>query len=1025
LHYNDKITYKKHSGNNNGFEDVFCFEYAMKKMFNPSYLTVLFKQNKHCPCRSKCNTARAGNIRGNYDVHNRGGIDIRFDGQLHLHQNSAVRNSRRHDTGGSANVDSTGFAPGIGGGGISVSEGRLYMYDGSQVFNNVARIRGGGIFVVNANSFVTMLGGELHHNFAVPAWQHSSAAANLGVATIGNAMGGGGIDVRAGGQFNMNGGHIHNNRAHRGGGVRVHGASAFIMTGGEIRHNHTRGHANGNSGAGALVESVGSTFDMLGGRVHHNWASNMGGGIYMGNSSILTMRNTTIVEYNRANVNHAGGIWLAATTQLLMCDEGIGICNEGPGHAIIRRNTANNGAAGLHVSNGASFVIQYGHIVYNWVTGNTLNFGGGGGIRMNGNNGSPITRGVMYDGLIAGNRAPVGGGVWVGTHETGGQGAQFTMYGGEIRDNWTVNLPNSVHAAVLPYGGGGGVMIHGHHSVFTMYGGAVSNNTSSRNGGGVDMAPSSVPSGLVNGGTFNFHGGRIEGNRAANGGGIFSRRGIINMQPQSPASPPSGFVHTPPVIHNNTAGIASRFTSTIDATGLRYLRSFTTLDIDGDGGGVYVINIGAPARQFTMQGGSITTNRANNNRNGGGVFLTGADAQFIMYAGAIGGEPPSNLAEGAVNPYANTAEYGGGVWLDSGTSFLLRGAAGKLIAGNIAEYDGGGVWIAQTAGMHMHRTPTPAAADVRIAYNEAGRMGGGIFTQDHGDYPSPLPTGAGLIPSLYFRNITLNEGTIFTGNTANILAVPPSNVVPPSNPLTVLPNINTAQRSPVSPYLGHFHPLNNYDINFLLVRPRFEFYKTDHEGTMLANAHFRLFRTPQTGTLGTSSAYLVTDANSTGVNPLWVERPMEKVISEGPGGNAVYFYMTPGFVYQLVETQAPVGFQRPMGQWRIVFDDSEPTGFVVTSIASTTIPPLQYVCTCTGSSCEGDGNWYLRNWPDFDLPLTGGTGGNTGMTLLLAVAGAIMLVAAGATVAAIKVRKVQIAGSNTKGNTKINYIKLR
>jgi len=384
----------------------------------------------------------------------------------------------------------------------------------------------------------------------------------------------------------------------------------------------------------------------------------------------------------------------------------------------------------------------------------------------------------------------------------------------------------------------------------------------------------------------------------------------------------------------------------------------------------------------------IAGNRAANS--GGGVHLYGQNGGSRSYLGT------SN----STIRYNRAGQTGGGVALTNNSEFVLIGTGIKTIHDNRA-IDGGGVWVAACSRMYM----TSDAFNLFISSNVATGMGGGVFTMDHGDYPPSLPYHPLATPviggrSIYFQNITFTQGNeiipgvVFSNNQANAPANPPTNVLPPATFATrqiLIPNINIggAGTTLSLPHLGYHHPLNNYDINWRTASQLFEFNKTDHVGDLLPGAHFRLYRT-NVANPGTSDAYLVTAANSSGQDPMWVSRPMVNNISQpGPTPAPIAFYMSPGYTYQLVEVLAPSGFQVPLGQWRIVIDDTSPTGFVVTPIGGNTIPPLQYVCSCDSNQCTGDGNWYLANMPEFDLLLAGGSG-----AMMFAIAGSGALVMA-------------------------------
>ncbi|MCL2404842.1 MAG: hypothetical protein FWC92_04760 [Defluviitaleaceae bacterium] len=961
------------------------------------------------------------------DVADRGGINVIDGGDLIMQNNSAVRNSRRADTSGGATA--------VGGGGISVVGvgSTLTLNTGSEVFNNVARFNGGGIFA-SAGSAVIIDGGVIRNNIAMVSFNEGRP---------GDAYGGGGIRVNNA-TLTMHSGYIHNNNSHRGAGVRLHEGATFNMYNGEIHNNQADPNPDpsprldGSNGGGVLGH--GSTFNMNGGRIHTNTARRMGGGVYMRSNSQFDMRNNAIIENNTATDNHGGGVWLDVNTNFVMHNR----------TSMVRDNRANNGGAGVQASNGSTVTIHDGTISGNYTTGTSGLYASGGGLRLHG------TTGVMWDGLIYGNTATNGAGVWVGNN------GNFTMHGGRIENNETTSTavpPNNFIATTgFPLGGGGGgVLVHGPNAVFTMNGGDIYNNYSVRHGGGVHVTtnnPTGTPLAIGNGGTFNFNGGTIERNRArVGGGGISAQRAILNM---------SGDAR----VHNNTA-------------------------TNGSGGGVYVHSTGytgTPSRVFTMDGGSITYNHAH--VNGGGVFLNGAQTRFVMTAGTIGG------VSGAT-PVRNTANNGGGLFLspdtvavvtgdinsnsatiDGGGAFVSDGAnltvngqvhhntavrgagifvngpgratgASADLIGNIPIEVGGYIGdvpeeseeispgiFAQvrnffTGDGNTGIAPLSLAAATltannnSISYNTAGRdganptagfgggvwvaygsqfnvnnvtfstnhvhgttgMGGAIYTQRY-EYRSPLlhVTGWAGPESYSYSNIVFvgNTPSSFSGNTA-----PPR--ITPSNAdeaiaFALFGGINNA--SGIAPYNRHI--LNNQDINFRLDEERFTFYKTDYRVynypypiNRLQGAHFRLYRAPRANVVGYD---LITVSGGTHSPTFWTEitdathpGKLERMESSISAGQPIAFFVTAGYMYQLVEVVAPIGYQVPNTQWRIWLED----GDFETDIIGDAFPFLDF----TYHDYDGDEDVrFLGNFLAFELPLTGGTS-STHTTLLFTTGG--------------------------------------
>jgi len=283
-------------------------------------------------------------------------------------------------------------------------------------------------------------------------------------------------------------------------------------------------------------------------------------------------------------------------------------------------------------------------------------------------------------------------------------------------------------------------------------------------------------------------------------------------------------------------------------------------------------------------------------------------------------------------------------------------------------------------------------------------MGGGIFTEWH-EYDEPLT----FVPPAFtgnnvaYSNIILSQVT-FYNNRASSLHWSPSNAT------AAIPTAAFATTSePAIVALPHRHPLNNYDINYLFVgSERFEFFKTDqllyHNQPAinpLPGAQFRLYRTnvPSVqATLGTGSDGLVITNPSTNLpNAPWVAVQFANgnYVATSTTSSYIAFDMDPRFTYQLVEVVPPVGFQAPMGQWRITFNMVAAAGinpFAVVSIGGLSIPPAinslapQFNSITHPDPPRRHSLWYIGNMTQIELPMTGGSG-----VTIFAVAGSVSI----------------------------------
>ena len=307
-----------------------------------------------------------------------------------------------------------------------------------------------------------------------------------------------------------------------GSGVEVESGGTFNMYGGTI----TKNTATDTYGGGVYV--VDGTFTMNGGTITDNTATNGGGGVYVSGGT-FTMNGNASVTNNRANGKNgiSGGVYVV---------DGTFTMNGGS----ITKNTANSTDGGVGVytatSTTATFTMKGGTI-----SGNNATKGGGVGVyraaKFEMNNSASITdntanqgggvyvddKGVYKDGAtftmnntasVSGNTANQGGGVYV-------ESGTFNMNDGTITGNTAKNekASNNIN--------GGGVYVS-NNGTFNMNDGAITGNTATntdeRNttyGGGV----------YVSGGTFTMNGGTssVSKNTAKNGGGVSVSSGTFNM----------------------------------------------------------------------------------------------------------------------------------------------------------------------------------------------------------------------------------------------------------------------------------------------------------------------------------------------------------------------------------------------------------------------------------------------------------------------------------------------------------------
>ena len=213
-----------------------------------------------------------------------------------------------------------------------------------------------------------------------------------------------------GGSLIMNGGFIQDNEtAHNGGGIYLGQDATFEMTGGTIQRN------TGDGGGGIDAQCQ---VTMTGGTIQNNTATHGGGIILNGNRASLVMSGNSKIIGNQAKQKTSGswgdggGIYLSNSTTLTLNGGTIGNntadrCGGGvESHGNVTVNggkiTNNTGGAGGGIYNEIDTVTMTG----GEISGNTSKDGCGGGIANNGTL-------VMSGGSITGNTAArEGGGVY-------------------------------------------------------------------------------------------------------------------------------------------------------------------------------------------------------------------------------------------------------------------------------------------------------------------------------------------------------------------------------------------------------------------------------------------------------------------------------------------------------------------------------------------------------------------------------------------------------------------------------------
>ena len=267
-----------------------------------------------------------------------------------------------------------------------------------------------------------------------------------------------------------------------GGGAVYVNEGSLTLAGGNLAGNQSGvGYYGSTNLGGAVRLAIGSTFTMTGGSITGNWGSN-GGGVSASRSTVYLYGGE--ISHNYASDN--GGGFSASGGTVTMT-----------GGFSITENKAEDAGGGIY-------------------------FGG----YVNDKDPASFT---MSGGMVAGNSARTGGGVYIGGSV---EGVTFTMAGGTIQKN-------SAEKNGTSYSYGGGVYLA--RGIFKLTGGSIEDNTSEGSGGGIYLYRNNT--------TYNpclkLSGGTIQGNHAGSSSG-----GVGYYNSGKPVIELSGS----PVVTGNTKG---------------------------------------------------------------------------------------------------------------------------------------------------------------------------------------------------------------------------------------------------------------------------------------------------------------------------------------------------------------------------------------------------------------------------------------------------------------------------------------
>ena len=623
------------------------------------------------------------------------------------------------------------------GGALYRSGGNLTL-SGNQVMTNTATTgSGGGIAVTGAGTVnlagVTWLNNQATSGMGGAAYVAAATVTFSGSPQVRNnrALHGGGAYLRATGSVTVgSNGLVRDNQATggMGGAFYIDGATTAATT----ITNNTIVTNTADVGGGLMISAtVGGT---LGPNViqYNRALVGSGGGLYVMNSTGLTAGGMDL-QRNTAQ-RHGGGAYLN-NSQL-----------SGTDPITATYNTAQLNGGGLHLGAGAGLTVT----AATFLTNTAQDHGGGlyadrarfaattattaqGNVAVNGSGGalyftnpttdiaknSSASFGVL---TLLNNRGQVNGGGFYAkggefdagatriefNRATTGNGGGFYLTGDpDVGDTTLMVTTAQVFSNTAQVDGGGGYADPG-RLIATSSTTVLSNTATTGKGGGL----------YVNGGGGLGSGSStLAYNRAAlDGGGLFvGQTGVLNV---------TGAI----AVHHNRAqnnggGIAG-ILGALNASGAATV--YTNTAVTGSGGGIYssqelsiTLGAGSAIRNNTAKtdgggvygtdmtlalgAGSTVNNNIAQTGSGGGIYLTGVsnlsgaitvqrniarvDGGGIYALGSMG------VVSGTISQNTAATGYGGGVYAGgSGTATL----SGVTIADNIAQIDGGGVFLTAT-----------------------------------------------------------------------------------------------------------------------------------------------------------------------------------------------------------------------------------------------------------------------------------------------------------------------------------------
>jgi hypothetical protein len=572
----------------------------------------------------------------------------------------------------------------VRGGVIYVAEGATAVVQRSRVRNGTATDRGGLIYVAPDASLtlvnLTFVEGGSAGNAGGGIYLEGYAHLFSGVRVQGNsAPSGGGVAIAGDGHLALRqsqvGEGVAPNTADIGGGVHMTGQARLeLIQGSSIRWNDALvGHGGGIFADGPV------TIDLYGSsRVYGNDAAVWGGGIYAANGASVTLHDLSqIGDSNPINGNGAargGGIYATAAQQVTLA-----------AGTAVQHNHASNEGGGILLADNTPLTMAGGLI-----HANVAGVWGGGVAVVQG-------RAHLTNVQISANQAQAeGGGIYQANHINN----QTVITNSQIISNtagssgggiWTMDAP------VLLRDTDGSTRLASNHADL--------------HGGGAYVTQSGVL--LLMADTAVSH-LRIENNTAgASGGGLYSN----NQANMSIA----GRVWLQDNDALGSGGGLGMVDGELMVTGLGDLRPHIVGNeaLNGDGGGLYLSNVGAGGISG-LRNVTISGNVADNQ--GGGLYVTN---NSVLY-----------LENGLIHD--NQSLEGGGMLISNAAVQMrphLESCANAQLAANhycselrgnsAGPFNGGGVRLQLGAALTLEQT---------AVISNSAQLGSGVYSASNGDH---------------------------------------------------------------------------------------------------------------------------------------------------------------------------------------------------------------------------------------------------------------------------------------------------